>query len=59
MVISMEANTKSKMIEKLFIILTELDARENSFNCVISELIGKSWDELCNDAIILFENLKI
>lgn len=58
MVIIME-NTKSKMIEKLFIILTELDSRENSFNCVISELIGKSWDELCNDAIILFENLKI
>lgn len=56
----MEQNSReSKIIEKLFRILTELDARESSCNCVVSELISKSWIELCDDAIELFEQLKI
>lgn len=55
----METNSKeSKIIENLFRILTELDARESSCNCVISELINKNWGELCDDAIELLEQLK-
>lgn len=46
-----------KIINDLFKILTELDAREGG-NCVASELLHKSWYELCNDAIDLLEILK-
>lgn len=55
----MEKSKESEIIEKLFRILTELDARESSCNCVISELIGASWVKLCDDAIELLEQLKL
>lgn len=53
----MEVNTR-KTIDKLFSILTEIDARDGG-NCVVSELINKSWVELCDDAIELLKSLKI
>jgi hypothetical protein len=45
-------------IDQLLEIVTELDARNCSNNCVIPELIGKSWSELCDDAIELLEQIK-
>ena len=47
-----------KIIEQWFHILTELDARERSNNCVISCLQSFSWNELCGMATKLFEQLK-
>lgn len=49
---------KEKIINKLFYILEELDARDCSNNCVVSKLVDKSWIELCDDGIKLFEQLK-
>ena len=49
---------ESQIIEKLFRIIAELDARECSCNCVIPELIDKSFVELCDNAITLLEQLK-
>ena len=46
------------LIEQLFQILTELDARENSNNFVVQELIDASWVELCDKAIKRLEHLK-
>ena len=45
------------IIEQLFIVVTELDARECSNNCptCMSEF---SWDDLCDMGINLFEQLK-
>ena len=48
----------SKVIERLGLILLELDARDSSCNCVVSELLGKSWLELCDEGIELFKKLK-
>lgn len=47
----------SKIIEQLFLILTELDARESSNNCP-NPLSTVSWEQLCNMGIGLFEQLK-
>lgn len=49
---------EEEIIDKLFKILTELDARNCSGNCVVEGLTGKSWVELCNEGINLFEQLK-
>lgn len=43
---------------KLYYITMELHARETSGNCVVSELVNKSWVELCNEGIRLFQELK-
>lgn len=53
----MELETK-EVIKRLFNILTELDSRDGG-NCVVLELVNKSWDELCDDAIELLKSLKI
>ena len=45
-------------IEQLFDILTELDARYQSNNCVIDNLINIDWDNLCDKGIILLQTLK-
>lgn len=50
---------ENKIIEELFRILTELDARESSGNCVIPELTGVGWVGLCDNAIRLLEQLKV
>lgn len=47
----------SKIIEQLFLVVTELDARECSNNCPTS-LRELSWRELCNMGIDLLEQLK-
>ena len=38
----------SKIIEQLFIIVTELDARDCSNNSIASCFHGISWEALCN-----------
>lgn len=47
-----------KIIDKLFNIVTELDARNLTHNCVISEFNGTSWDDLCDKGINLLKKLK-
>lgn len=49
---------KEKIIRELSYILTKLDGREISNNCTASRYIYKSWIELCDDGIKLFEQLK-
>jgi len=44
--------------ERLLNIAIELDARETSNNCVVPELIGKNFEELCNEGIRILEELK-
>ncbi|WP_288682222.1 hypothetical protein [uncultured Eubacterium sp.] len=48
-----------EIINKLGDIITELDARNNSHNCVIPHLLNKSWDEICKDGCELFEKLQM
>ena len=47
----------TKIIEQLFIIITELDARECSNNTPTCMNVF-SWEQLCNMGIGLFEQLK-
>ena len=49
--------TKDAII-KLFDILTELDARASCNNCVVDDLLDKSWSELCKEGIRLFEEIE-
>lgn len=46
------------MLDDLYDIAVELDSREFSNNCVISRLIGLSWDELCDKGIEILARLK-
>lgn len=50
---------KENIINELSYILEELDARDCSNNCVVPKLIDKSWIELCDYGIKLFEQLKL
>ena len=45
------------VLDKLFNIIEELDARNCSNNSVIPELGGRGWNELCKDGIELFEQI--
>ena len=45
-------------IERLFSILTELDARNRSGNCVIKEFNGAGWIDLCDDGIELLKTIR-
>ena len=47
-----------KILDEINLIIMELYARETSNNCVVSELQGKGWDELCDRGIELFKQLK-
>lgn len=47
-----------KYIQQLAEIITELDARESSGNCIYRHLQVKGWVELCDEGIDLFEKLK-
>ena len=47
-----------RMIDDLYNIAVELDARETSCNCVIEKLQGLSWEALCNKGIEILEKLK-
>lgn len=51
-------NNEGDIIETLHNVLTELDARECSNNCVVEDLIAVSWDDLCDKGIELFQRLK-
>ena len=46
------------IIDTLYNVLTELDARECSNNCVVEDLIAVSWNDLCDKGIELFQRLK-
>ena len=45
-------------LKKIYDITMELFARETSGNCLIQDLIDKSWVELCDEGIRLFQELK-
>ena len=47
-----------RMIDDLYNITVELDARETSSNCVVANLQQFGWDELCDKAIGILEKLK-
>ena len=47
-----------KIIDELFLIMTELDARNCSSNSVIQKYQGTYWKDLCDTAIKLLEELK-
>ena len=48
---------EARMTYELLKIATELDARESSANCVISEYTGTSWKDLCDKAEELIKQL--
>lgn len=48
----------SEIIARLFLVLTELDARECSNNCPSEELRDLSWEQLCDLGTDLFNQLK-
>lgn len=47
-----------RMIDDLYDIAVELDARETSNNCVVDRLQQFGWDELCDKGIEILEKLK-
>ena len=47
-----------KIIDELFLVMTELDARNCSSNSVIEKYQGTYWKELCDIGIKLLEVLK-
>lgn len=49
---------RQNIIDELFMVATELDAREFSSNCVIPELQALSWAELCDKGIALLQKIK-
>ena len=46
------------IIDDLYNIVVELDARETSNNCVVDDLQRFGWDELCDKGIEILEKLK-
>lgn len=48
----------SKKIDLISEIILELDARENSNNCVVDSLLKYSWNELCDIGSDLFKEMK-
>lgn len=46
------------MLDDLYDIAVELDAREFSNNCVVDNLQQFSWNELCDKGIEILEKLK-
>ena len=53
------ATEEDSATARLLKIVAELDAREISFNLVVSELRDKTWSELCDEAIVILEQLKV
>lgn len=47
-----------RMLDDLYNIAVELDARERTSNCVISSLLSLSWDEVCDKGIEVITELK-
>lgn len=50
--------TIEMIIDELFKVLNELDARECSNNCIHVDFFGCSWNDLCDEGIELFKQLK-
>lgn len=46
------------IIDKIYDIIIELDARESGGNLLFIGLQDKSWTELCEEAIRLLEQIK-
>lgn len=51
-------NNRLRMLDDLYNIAVELDARETSSNLVVDNFSGLSWDELCDKGIELLTKLK-
>lgn len=49
--------TRMKVLEDIEDILLELNAREESNNCVVNGFSNLSWIELCNKGVELFQEL--
>ena len=49
---------KFVMLDDLYDIAVELDARETSNNCVVDRLQSFGWNELCDKGIEILEKLK-
>lgn len=47
-----------RMLDDLYNIAIELDARETTSNCVVSSLVSLSWDEICDKGIEILQKLK-
>lgn len=56
--ISEYIKARASMIDDLYNIAVELDAREFSNNCVVDTLQQFGWNELCNKGIEILEKLK-
>ena len=56
--ISEYIKARASMIDDLYNIAVELDAREFSNNCVVDNLQQFGWNELCNKGIEILEKLK-
>ena len=58
----MDANewckNQQQMLDQLYNVAVELDARHTSSNCVVGELIPLSWDEVCDLGINILQRLK-
>ena len=58
MVMDMTREEVDKIINELFDIVEEFDARNISCNSVFEKFHGTGWIELCDKGIKLFEQLK-
>lgn len=47
-----------RMLDDLYNIAVELDARETTSNCVVDSLTSLSWDEICDRGIEILQKLK-
>lgn len=47
-----------RMLDDLYNIAVELDARETTSNCVVDSLTSLSWDEVCDKGIGILQKLK-
>ena len=47
-----------RMLDDLYNIAVELDARETTSNCVVDSLVSLSWDEVCDKGIEILQKLK-
>ena len=51
-------NNRLRMLDNLYNIAVELDARERSSNIVVDDLSELSWDDVCDLGIAILEGLK-
>lgn len=50
--------SEEQIIDMLYHIVIELDARNSVSNCVNPELLSYGWNNLCDKGIELFQQLK-